>query len=238
MRRRRRSCSRCCSCTWWRMGSGWSASSESEGSTVGVRRRASLWQVRAAAWELAALSFRYGRGELEGAVASGGWDEAAEEVASALGLALPGGRGAPAPPGGPAARGPTRLFVGAPEPACPPYEACGPPRPRVRRSCSSTRAPWRSGASCAPAGSAAPAGTSGPSTTWRPSASCCLPGLPGRQGHAPGGRAPGRRPSRRLPREPPTGASSPGTPAPGCPPSPSASPPRPATFYRAAAACL
>ena len=81
----------------------------------------SLWQVRAAAWELAALSFRYPGEELEGAVASGGWDEAAEEVASALGLALPGGRGAPSPREG-LRREATRLFVGAPEPACPPYE--------------------------------------------------------------------------------------------------------------------
>ncbi|WP_244977668.1 TorD/DmsD family molecular chaperone [Eggerthella guodeyinii] len=81
----------------------------------------SPWQVRAAAWELAALSFRYPGEELEGAVASGEWAEAAEEVASALGLALPGGRGAPAPGEG-LRREATRLFVGAPEPACPPYE--------------------------------------------------------------------------------------------------------------------
>ena len=81
----------------------------------------SLWQVRAAAWELAALSFRYPGEELEGAVASGEWAEAAEEVASALGLALPGGRCAPSPREG-LRREATRLFVGAPEPACPPYE--------------------------------------------------------------------------------------------------------------------
>ena len=80
-----------------------------------------LWQVRAAAWELAALSFRYPGEELEGAVASGEWEEAAREVATALGLALPEGFGAGASAGGlrPEA---TRLFVGAPAPACPPCE--------------------------------------------------------------------------------------------------------------------
>ncbi|WP_101722177.1 TorD/DmsD family molecular chaperone [Eggerthella timonensis] len=80
-----------------------------------------VWRVRAAAWELAALSFRYPGAELEGAVASGEWAEAAREVAAALGLALPEGFGAGAPAGGlrPEA---TRLFVGAPEPACSPYE--------------------------------------------------------------------------------------------------------------------
>ena len=80
-----------------------------------------VWRVRAAAWELAALSFRYPGEELEGAVASGEWAEAAREIASALGLALPEGFGAGAPAGGlrPEA---TRLLVGAPEPACSPYE--------------------------------------------------------------------------------------------------------------------
>lgn len=47
------------------------------------------WGVRAAAWELAALSFRYPGAELAGAVASGEWAEAAREIAAALGLALP-----------------------------------------------------------------------------------------------------------------------------------------------------
>ena len=37
----------------------------------------SLWQVRAAAWELAALSLRYPGSELAGAAAGGEWDEAA-----------------------------------------------------------------------------------------------------------------------------------------------------------------
>ena len=80
-----------------------------------------VWRVRAAAWELAALSFRYPGAELEGAVASGEWAEAAREIAAALGLALPEGFGAGAPAGGlrPEA---TRLLVGAPEPAASPYE--------------------------------------------------------------------------------------------------------------------
>ena len=89
------------------------------------------WQVRAAAWELAALSFRYPDAELAEAVASGEWAEAAEEVAAALGIALAEGFAEDAR----AARGgdgrallrelrpeATRLFVGAPEPACSPYE--------------------------------------------------------------------------------------------------------------------
>ena len=87
------------------------------------------WGVRAAAWELAALSFRYPGAELAGAVASGEWAEAAREIAGALGLALPEGLGerlsGRSGPGDalhalrPEA---TRLFVGAPEPACSPYE--------------------------------------------------------------------------------------------------------------------
>ena len=87
------------------------------------------WQARAAAWELAALSFRYPGAELAGAVASGEWAAAAREIAGALGLALPEGLGE----GRPGRSGPgdvlhalrpeaTRLFVGAPEPACSPYE--------------------------------------------------------------------------------------------------------------------
>ena len=45
---------------------------------------ASVWQIRAAAWELAALSFRYPGSELAEAVASGEWAEAAEELAAVL----------------------------------------------------------------------------------------------------------------------------------------------------------
>ena len=79
------------------------------------------WATRATAWELAALSFRYPGPELEGAVASGEWAEAAREIAGALGLALPEGFGAGASAGGlrPEA---TRLCGGAPEPAVSPYE--------------------------------------------------------------------------------------------------------------------
>ena len=87
------------------------------------------WGVRAAAWELAALSFRYPGSELAGAVASGEWAEAACEIAAALGLALPEGLGEgllgrSGPEDAPHALRPeaTRLFVGAPEPACSPYE--------------------------------------------------------------------------------------------------------------------
>ena len=88
------------------------------------------WGVRAAAWELAALSFRYPGAELAGAVASGEWAAAAREIAAALGLALPEGLGeglsGRSGPGDASAEGlrpeATRLFVGAPEPACSPYE--------------------------------------------------------------------------------------------------------------------
>lgn len=87
------------------------------------------WQARAAAWELAALSFRYPGAELAGAVVSGEWADAAREIAGALGLALPEGLGE----GLSGRSGPedalhalrpeaTRLFVGAPEPAVSPYE--------------------------------------------------------------------------------------------------------------------
>ena len=102
---------------------------------------ASVWQARAAAWELAALSLRYPGAELAGVAAGGEWDEAAGEILAALGLPaeVPAAAGDPAGP--PAARaadtaGPagadallralrpeaTRLFVGAPEPAVSPYE--------------------------------------------------------------------------------------------------------------------
>ena len=42
------------------------------------------WGVRAAAWELAALSFRYPGAELAGAVASGEWAAAAREIAACI----------------------------------------------------------------------------------------------------------------------------------------------------------
>ena len=90
-----------------------------------------LWQVRAAAWELLALSLRYPGEELADAAASGEWAEAAREVAEALGLGLPEGFGSGDAAGEDvdaavhlhALRAEaTRLFVGAPEPAVSPYE--------------------------------------------------------------------------------------------------------------------
>ena len=100
-----------------------------------------LWQARAAAWGLAALGRRDPGSGLAGAAAGGEWDEAAGEILAALGLPaeVPATAGDPAGP--PAARAAdaqaaagadallralrpeaTRLFVGAPEPACSPYE--------------------------------------------------------------------------------------------------------------------
>ena len=65
---------------------------------------ASVWQARAAAWELAALSLRYPDAELAEAAAGGEWDEAAREILAALGLPaeVPAAAGDPAGP--PAAR--------------------------------------------------------------------------------------------------------------------------------------
>lgn len=103
------------------------------------------WAVRATAWELAAFCFRYPDAELAAAVASGEWAEAAIELAGALGLALPGDfDGEPVAGGEAGSSGAacadgsderasddllhvlraeaTRLFVGAPSPACSPYE--------------------------------------------------------------------------------------------------------------------
>ena len=79
------------------------------------------WQVVAAAWELAAFSFRYPGAELADAVESGEWADAAHEIAGALGLALPEGFGFALVADG-LRHEATRLFVGAPEPACSPYE--------------------------------------------------------------------------------------------------------------------
>ncbi len=89
------------------------------------------WALRAAAWELAALTFRYPDAQLAEAVASGEWAEAAEEVAAALGAELPGTFAADARADAGADAGAllrslraeaTHLFVGAPEPAVSPYE--------------------------------------------------------------------------------------------------------------------
>ena len=94
---------------------------------------ANIWQARAAMCELLALSFRYPEDKvLAEAIASGEWGEAADEIAGALGIdwtaaAAPGAAEAAALPDPddiqkelrPEA---TRLFVGAPEAACSPYE--------------------------------------------------------------------------------------------------------------------
>ncbi|RDB70830.1 molecular chaperone TorD, partial [Eggerthella sinensis] len=45
-----------------------------------------VWQVRAAAWELLALSLRYPDEVLGEAIASGEWEAAAAEIAEALGI--------------------------------------------------------------------------------------------------------------------------------------------------------
>ena len=94
---------------------------------------ANIWQARAAMCELLALSFRYPEDKvLAEAIASGEWGEAADEIAGVLGLdwtvaTAPGAAEAAALPDPddiqkelrPEA---TRLFVGAPEAACSPYE--------------------------------------------------------------------------------------------------------------------
>lgn len=92
------------------------------------------WATRAVACELLALSLRYPDGTLAEAAASGEWLGAAREVADALALDLPEGFGAGLPHEGDVAvveadavlrelrPEATRLFVGAPDPACSPYE--------------------------------------------------------------------------------------------------------------------
>ena len=109
----------------------------------------SLWQARATMWELLAFSLRYPDAELAEAVASGEWADAAAEVANVLKGDSPQlGHFAPCHPersaagaeskdplrrGGADDRAPdallhalraeaTRLFVGAPDAACSPYE--------------------------------------------------------------------------------------------------------------------
>lgn len=95
-----------------------------------------VWQVRAAAWELLAFSFRYPGDELAEAVSSGEWAHAATEIAEAQGLAgtsLPPAAGLVGPAKLPAGdeegwelhtlrAEATRLFVGAPEVVASPYE--------------------------------------------------------------------------------------------------------------------
>lgn len=94
---------------------------------------ADIWQARAAMCELLALSFRYPEDRvLADAIASGEWGEAADEIAGALGLswtsaAAPGAAEAvtlpdPAELQHELRAEATRLFVGAPQAACSPYE--------------------------------------------------------------------------------------------------------------------
>ena len=83
-------------------------------------------EARAAAWELAAFSFRYPTEELAEAVTSGEWTDAAREVAEALGLELPESFGAGDAESVQDLKAlrveATRLFVGSPQPAVSPYE--------------------------------------------------------------------------------------------------------------------
>ncbi len=90
---------------------------------------ASVWQVRAVAYELLVLSFRYPDRTLAKAVAGGEWEEAATEVVKALGVPMGDGFQSGQVDG----RGieellhalrveATRLFVGAPEPLASPFE--------------------------------------------------------------------------------------------------------------------
>lgn len=99
------------------------------------------WGLRAVACELLAYTLRFPTAELVETAASGEWAEAAQEVAGALGLGLSDGFCAaarslcPAQEQGEGAgtqtseallhamrAEATRLFVGAPKPACSPYE--------------------------------------------------------------------------------------------------------------------
>lgn len=119
---------------------------ENEGPVSGSVLAADEREALAAAWELAAFSFRYPAAELAQAVCSGGWAQAAQEIAHVLGLGLPKGFGEAEPPSvkerkeaegglgygegdGDAARvltelrvEATRLFIGPPHPAVSPYE--------------------------------------------------------------------------------------------------------------------
>lgn len=80
------------------------------------------WHVRATAWELLALSFRYPDETLAEAVASGEWAAAVEEITDALGMSQRDGVDVSSVDLHALRAEATRLFVGAPEPACSPYE--------------------------------------------------------------------------------------------------------------------
>ena len=206
---------------------------------------ASVWQARAAAWELAALSLRYPDAELAEAAAGGEWDEAAGRswpLKFAAADGPPRRRAIPHTPaacaaGAEAAAGAdallralrpeaTRLFVRRPAAPARPTRACMLPRPTG--AAASVREPRsmeveRFMRSC---------GLGGPEGTAEPldhvATECeLLERLAHARGRSPGfrGRPGRRRPPRRSPAAA-YGPSSPGTPKPGCQPSPSAWPPR------------
>lgn len=100
-----------------------------EGGAMSVS--AAAWQVRATAWELLSVSLAYPTKELVGAIASGEWAAAAQEVADALELGVPAGafEGVAAYAGADESElfhalrtEATHLFVGAPTPVVSPYE--------------------------------------------------------------------------------------------------------------------
>lgn len=85
---------------------------------------AALWAVRASACELLAFSLRYPTEELSEVVASGEWQDAAEEIAQALGVNLSDdwAEGAAQTDYHDMRAEATRLFVGSPTPECSPHE--------------------------------------------------------------------------------------------------------------------
>lgn len=101
------------------------------------------WATRAAMCELLALSLRYPSKELADAIDSGEWVSAAREIAAVLDMVLPDSFGDGLPDSDSGSSGAvvesgvfnetlglletlrpeaTHLFIGAPRPACPPYE--------------------------------------------------------------------------------------------------------------------
>lgn len=89
------------------------------------------WQIKAAGWELLAFSLRYPSVELAKSITSGEWADAADELAAALDVELPHDFSLDARANvdeDPAEllhalrTEATYLFVGAPKPACNPYE--------------------------------------------------------------------------------------------------------------------
>lgn len=103
------------------------ASEETASETTGVQMaeiEAALWAVRASACELLAFSLRYPTEELGEVVASGEWQDAAEEISQALGAVLPNewAEGVAQTDYHDMRAEATRLFIGSPTPECSPYE--------------------------------------------------------------------------------------------------------------------